>query len=273
MVDATKFQFTGASVPLVYDEIMVPRLFTPWALLLLNRLGLRRGERLLDVACGPGTVARIAAERLGPKGRVLAIDISPPMLAVAKSKPPIADGAPIEYVESPAAPLAAPDRAFDVVTIQQGLQFFPDPAAALTECRRALDRGGRVGIAVWSSIERCEVFFALRAGLLETVPAELADLLLAPFSWPGAKALETALRAAGFGSIQVEETALPLRFEGGAAQATRLLEGSPLAPGFATLSAEVRAAFADAAKRRLAPLVQGGEVVGEMRSLIGIATA
>src|SRR5258706_6125764 len=240
MADATQFQFTSATVPAVYDEILVPRLFVPWAHLLLDRLALKPGERLLDVACGPGTVARLAAEQLGPKGRVLATDISAPMLGVARSKPSLANAAPIEYVESPAAPLAAPDHAFDVISIQQGLQFFPDSAAALAECRRALDRGGRVGIAVWCSIERNEPFIALRRALLETVPAELADLILVPFSWPGAKALEGALLAAGFANVKVEEGGLPLRFEGGIPQAMRFVEGTPLAPGLGALPADVR---------------------------------
>jgi ubiquinone/menaquinone biosynthesis C-methylase UbiE len=64
MTDATKFQFTNASVPKAYDEFFVPRLFEPWAKLLLDEVNLRPGEAVLDVATGP---ARLAAVRLGSR--------------------------------------------------------------------------------------------------------------------------------------------------------------------------------------------------------------
>src|SRR5438445_7707710 len=96
---------------------------SPWAALLLDEAKLKKGQAVIDVATGPGTVARLAAPRLGPKGRIVATDISRPMLDIARAKRALAGASPIEYVESPAAPLAAPTGAFDVVLCQQGLQF------------------------------------------------------------------------------------------------------------------------------------------------------
>jgi ubiquinone/menaquinone biosynthesis C-methylase UbiE len=78
MTDATRFQFTNPSVPKAYDEFFVPRLFEPWAKLLLEESDLRPGESVLDVATGPGTVARLAAMRLGAQGRVVATDLAQP---------------------------------------------------------------------------------------------------------------------------------------------------------------------------------------------------
>ena len=131
--DATRFQFTNASVPKAYDEFLVPRLFEPWAQLLLDGIQLRPGDSVLDIATGPGTVARLAAQRVGPTGLVSAADISEPMLDVARSKPHPCSAAPIEYLSSPAAPLAAQSATFDAVLCQQGLQFFPDRPGALRE--------------------------------------------------------------------------------------------------------------------------------------------
>src|SRR5215813_484385 len=102
MSEGTGFQFTDDAVPRAYDEVLVPRLFEPWALLLLDEADLDRGAVVLDVATGPGTVARLAAKRLGLGGRVVAADISRPMLNVANAKPPLPDAAPITYIESPA---------------------------------------------------------------------------------------------------------------------------------------------------------------------------
>src|SRR6185369_1286568 len=97
---------------------MVPQLFEPWARLLLDQAGAGPGDELLDVACGPGTVARLAAALVGPGGRVTGCDVSPAMLAVARSKP--GTGAPLDYVECPADALAVPAAAYDVVTCPAG---------------------------------------------------------------------------------------------------------------------------------------------------------
>ena len=95
MSEDTGFQFTDDAVPRAYEEIMVPRLFEPWALRLLDECNLRPNAVVLDVATGPGTVARVAAKRIGPGGRVVATDISRPMLHVANSKPLHHEDAPL----------------------------------------------------------------------------------------------------------------------------------------------------------------------------------
>jgi ubiquinone/menaquinone biosynthesis C-methylase UbiE len=103
------------------------------------------------------------------------------MLDVANSKPSSPGSAPLTYIESPAAPLRVESAAFDFVVCQQGLQFFPDRLAALSEMRRALKPGGQLAIATWSRIEDNALYAALHAALRETVPADLGDRLLAPF--------------------------------------------------------------------------------------------
>jgi ubiquinone/menaquinone biosynthesis C-methylase UbiE len=126
IADETRsFQYSSSSVPKAYDEFLVPRLFEPWAKLLLDEANLQAGEAVLDLATGPGTVARLAAARLGPKGRVVATDISQPMLDVAKAKAPPANAASIEYLQSPATPLSAPTGAFDAILCQRDCSSFP----------------------------------------------------------------------------------------------------------------------------------------------------
>ena len=171
MTDATRFQFNDPSVPKTYDELLVPRLFEPWAKLLLDEVGLQLGECVLDIATGPGTVARLAAVRLGPQGRIVATDIAQPMLDIARGKIQPPTSAPIEYLQSPAAPLAAATSAFDAVLCQQGLQFFPDRAAALREMRRVLKPSGRAVIAVWAELERNQIYAAFHAALHATAPS------------------------------------------------------------------------------------------------------
>jgi ubiquinone/menaquinone biosynthesis C-methylase UbiE len=221
MTDATRFQFNNPSVPKAYNEFFVPRLFEPWAKVLLEGADLRRGESVLDVATGPGTVARLAAVRLGAEGRVVATDIAQPMLDIAKAKAP-PGGAPIEYLNSPAAPLAAATGAFDAVLCQQGLQFFPDRPAALREMRRVLKPGGRAAIAVWAELDRNQIFAAFHAALRATAPDALADLITAPFSWPSGAALKSAAEDTGFRDVRLSTPSLPMVLEGGVEQAVHL---------------------------------------------------
>jgi SAM-dependent methyltransferase len=115
-----------------YERCPARYILGPWAPLLVNAARPAAGERVLDVACGTGVVARIAAERVGPGGRVVGVDLNPGMIRVARSLPaPI--GAPIEWLERSALDLGLEDASFDVVLCQQGLQFFPDKALALRD--------------------------------------------------------------------------------------------------------------------------------------------
>jgi ubiquinone/menaquinone biosynthesis C-methylase UbiE len=274
MPEASRFQFTDAAVPRTYDDFLVPRMFEPWGRLLVDEARLQGGEAVLDVATGPGTVARLAAQRLGPRGRVVGVDISRPMLEVARAKPPLRDAASIEYVESPAAPLNVADGVFDVVLCQQGVQFFPDRLAALREMRRALKPGGRLAIAVWAPIEQCAIYAALHASLRDAVPRELADLLLAPFSWGDPAELARVVSAVGLRDVQVQTRRQSLSVEGGVEQVVRgCIGSSPLAPGVAELPEERRAVLMDAARKHLAGLVTGSAVRGDMVANVVLAQA
>jgi ubiquinone/menaquinone biosynthesis C-methylase UbiE len=272
MTDATQFQFTNPSVPKAYDEFFVPRLFEPWAQLLLDEVQLRPGDHVLDVATGPGTVARLAAQRVGSGGRISAADIAQPMLDIARCKPHPANAAPIEYLQSPAAPLAAQNATFDAVLCQQGLQFFPDRPAALREMQRVLKPNGRIAIAVWAEIERNEIFAAYHAALRATTPSELADLITAPFSWPSGTALKAAVEAVGFQKVRLVTPSLPMVLEGGLEQAVRAFAATPVLPGIAALAQVVQDAFFARVRQEMTSLMQGGKVIGNMTSNIIVAT-
>lgn len=258
--------FSVGSVAGTYDEIYLPRIFIPWAKLLLERAALRSGEAVLDIATGPGTVARLAAEHVGPQGRVVAADLSEAMIAIARAKPPLHSAARVDYVVSPAAPLAVEDDAFDVVTCQQGLQFFPDRPAAIREMRRALKPGGRVVAAVWREIELQPFFAAMRAALGDCLSDDQAEPYGAPFRWPKAVEVENAFRAEGFAGVSVAELSYPLTLEGGIAQAFAALAASPIATTVAQLDAATRARLWSAVERRLAPLLVDGQVRTQMVS-------
>jgi len=258
--------FSVGSVAGTYDEVYVPRIFIPWARLLLERAALQPGESVLDIATGPGTVARLAAEQVGPQGRVVGADFSEAMITIARAKPPLARAAKVEYVVSPAAPLEVDDQTFHVVTCQQGLQFFPDRPAAVKEMYRALKPGGRVVAAVWREIALQPSFAALDAALRECLPAAQVEPYGAPFRWPSADALKAAFTDHGFTGVSIEQVRHPLTYEGGVAQVISTLAASPIAGAIAGLDRDTTARLWSAAERHFEPLVVDGQVRTEMVS-------
>jgi ubiquinone/menaquinone biosynthesis C-methylase UbiE len=158
-----QWQLDG-SAPELYQRYLVPAVTALWAADLVDRAGLRYGERALDVACGTGVVARLAAERVGFAGRVDALDLNPGRPAVARSLP-AAPGALIEWHEGSALALPFPDATFDVAFCQLGLQFFPDRLEALREMRRALVAGGRLALNVFGPLEHNPATSALASAL------------------------------------------------------------------------------------------------------------
>ncbi len=210
--------FGSSSSAQIYEDILVPRLFAPCAITLLIRLGLHPGETLLDVACGTGIVVRFAAPVLGAAGRVVGRDVTPAMVEVARCEPARTAAAPCDWGLAPADAVDLPDGTADVVTCQQGLQFFADPDAAVREMHRVLRSGGRVGIAVWHAIEECPLWAAAQVAAAPQIGAERAAQLNTPFSWPGEATLVDVLERAGFADLVTSPHTIVMHFEEGIAR-------------------------------------------------------
>jgi ubiquinone/menaquinone biosynthesis C-methylase UbiE len=150
MADPHHWQLDG-SAPELYERYLVPAITTKWADDLVSRAQPGAGERVLDLACGTGIVARLASRRMS-RGHVIGLDLNKGMLAVARSVSN--EGAPIEWIEGSALDLPFETGTFDLVLCQLGLQFFPDQKRALNEIRRMLSRMGRLALSVYSPIER-----------------------------------------------------------------------------------------------------------------------
>jgi ubiquinone/menaquinone biosynthesis C-methylase UbiE len=208
-----------------YNRHLVPAIFAPWAEDLVDLAAPRPGERVLDVACGPGVVARLAARRAGT-GQVTGLDINPGMLTVARSLP---SELPISWQEGDALQLPFPDQAFHLVLCQQGAQFFPDRAAGLNEMRRVLVPGGRIALAVWGPIERSPGFSALAAALEHHVSGAAAAAARSPFSLPGTSELRDLMEGAGLRDVDVHSRTKMLRFPPPAEFVHQYVRGSPIA--------------------------------------------
>ena len=197
--------FAQLSFPELYEQALVQPLFRPFAEAMIDELAVKPGDRVLDVACGTGIVARLAHARVGP--HVVGVDVSPPMVAMARQVAPS-----IDFREGDAAslPLHA-GEVFDVVACHQGFQFFPDRAAAAQEMRRALAPGGRVAVATWRDDVEYPFLRALRA-VVERHVGTIADRR---HSLHDQNELTNALRAGGFADVRVSKVERTVRFSDG----------------------------------------------------------
>jgi SAM-dependent methyltransferase len=187
---------------LAYEALFVPALFRPWASIVADAARLQPGQRVLDVACGTGVLAREAADRVGPSGRVVGLDPNPGMIAVA------ADHAPhVEWRPGSAESLPFPDGSFDAVVSQFGLMFFADRSQAIREMMRVLVPGGLMTIAVWNSLESMPAYAAEVELLERTAGRPAADALRAPFVLGNLAELAVFFAEAGVrkGSIETHQ--------------------------------------------------------------------
>jgi ubiquinone/menaquinone biosynthesis C-methylase UbiE len=174
---------------------------------LMDIAKLQQGERVLDVACGTGVVARLAAERVGSPGLVAGLDVNPGMLAVARSQTPA--NMSIDWYEASAEAMPLRDGAFDVVLCQMGLQFVPDKLAALREMHRVLDTQGRVHLTVPGPEPR--IFAIMSDALARHVGPEVASFTDRVFSLHDVGELRHLLRSVGFREIDVQARTKHLR--------------------------------------------------------------
>lgn len=180
-----------------YEEYLVPAIFVPLSEALIAIASPRQGERVLDVGCGTGVVSRAADQMLGTGGRVVALDIDPGMLRVARSAEPPEAGR-IMWTRADAVRLPFETAAFDLALCQAVLQFIPERVNALQEIHRVLATTGRLVVSVFSSIERNPTFEVLAEALERHVSAEIAQMRRAIFSLGQADELLSLLGEAGF---------------------------------------------------------------------------
>jgi ubiquinone/menaquinone biosynthesis C-methylase UbiE len=210
MGEQSGWQLTG-SAPETYEQVLVPAFMTH-SQQLVALAALQRGERVLDVACGTGIVARLATQMVGTAGKVVAVDVNEGMLSMARTVPQQHDGPPIEWRQSDAAALPFPDAAFDVVFCQYGLEFFADRAAGLREVARVLVPGGRLVLRVWRALERQPFYVALYEALERHVRAGVGASLLKAFSLADAAELRALVAGAGFREVHLRITTNPIRY-------------------------------------------------------------
>ncbi len=176
----------------LYEEAFVPGFFAQWAPLLCDAADVGPGQEVLDVACGTGIVARTAAGRVAPAGRVVGVDLNEAMLTVARRVAP-----DLDWREGDVAALPFPDGGFDRVLCQMALMFFPDRAGALREMGRVARPGGAVAALVPSGLEQQAAFRPTLEMMARHAGPEARSLLSTYFVCGDTDELLAAVRGAG----------------------------------------------------------------------------
>jgi SAM-dependent methyltransferase len=202
----------------------------------IDKAGLRRGDNVVDVACGAGAVTVEIAKRVGPTGHVVATDLSPKMVAAVEVAAISTGLANVEGACCDAEHLTV-DGPFDVGLCSLGLMYTPDPAAAIGELSRVIGPGGRLAIAVWGERRRCGW-----ASVFGIVDARVTSDVCPRFFALGAPgALAELVRRTGF--VDVDEVRLTVDLEYRTADEAigAAFLGGPVALAYARFDAATRA--------------------------------
>ena len=229
---------TGSAAE-AYERYFVPAIGRPIAQDLIEAAALRRGERVLDVACGTGVVTRLAAECVGDAGSVTGLDVDASMLQIARSAAPAE--ASIEWRETTAEQMPYEDERFDVVLCQMGLQFIQDKLAALRELRRVLAPGGRVVLNVPGPTP--PMFSIMADALARHIDPEVASKMHLVFSLSDPTKLRELLSNAGFNEIKTSLAIKSLHLPPAEQFLWQYISATPLSMAFAEVNDETRTAL------------------------------
>ncbi|WIV67989.1 class I SAM-dependent methyltransferase [Natrialbaceae archaeon AArc-T1-2] len=252
-----------------YEQYLVQAIFAPWTDRLIEAGEIHEGDRVLDVACGTGIVARRAASWVGTSGSVVGLDINEGMLAVAEET--AAEIQPsIEWRQGDATDLPFSNEEFDVVCCQQALQFFDDPGAAVGEIRRVLSPGGRVAMSVWRPLDYQPAYVVLADALKRHIGDEAGAMMRSPFPDWDMGYLRTLTGDAGFDDASVTIEIGSVRYPSVAEFIRREAASSPLAEPIAAVEQAVRNELVRDVENALDAYVDDEGIISPMESYVVI---
>ena len=263
------WQLAGNSAE-AYERYLVPVIFAPMAERVLDLAGVQPADRVLDVGCGTGIVARRAAARVGPRGSVTGLDLNADMLSVARA---VSEGSvpAIAWQPGDAARLPFEDGSFDVVTSQQALQFFPEPATALREVRRVLSDRGRMAIAVLRAIHHTPVYGPVADALERHAGRQAGGMMRSPFPSWDREHLRALVSGGGFRGVHIRTDISHVRFPSVEALLQREAASSPLATALSSLEPRVWAALIRDLESSLGEFLDDDGIVFPMQTFVALA--
>jgi SAM-dependent methyltransferase len=251
----------GATWAALNDRL--DRTIEPLGRAALEALAPAAGERVLDIGCGCGQTTLDLAARVGADGRVLGVDVSAPMLQIARHKAARTGLAQATFLQADAQTHAFETAAFDAAFSRFGVMFFADPAAAFANIRAALAPGGRLAFLCWRAAAEnpmMTVPFAAALPFLPHPPSPPDPLAPGPFAFADRDRVRGILAAAGFGDIDIAAHDQPIGggdFEEGVETALKV---GPLG-AILRDQPQLQGAVIGAVRAALAPFASGAGVI------------
>jgi SAM-dependent methyltransferase len=229
---------------------------------LFEAAGLRPGERVLDVGCGSGATTIAAAQQVGADGAVTGVDVSPPLLDLARRRAARA-GASIEFIEGDAQTYPFPPNTFDALISRNGLMFFDDPVAAFSNFARTLEPAGRLVFLAPQGLQRNEWIMAAAAAAAQHVgmPEGIGPDQPGPLALSDPDRIRSILDQGGFTNITLDEVVHSIRVGEDVEDVIRFVLSMPLAQGLLASAPPERAEAAIEAMRAALASYSGPEGV------------
>lgn len=218
-------QFVG-SIPENYDKGLGPHIFHDYADDLARRVADLNPKMVLELAAGTGIVTRRLRDALDPDCELVASDLNPPMLEVAKAK--FTPDESVRFEQIDATDLAFEDGSFDVVSCQFGVMFFPDKDRSYAEVRRVLKPGGAYVFNVWDSWDANPFAQVAQEAVEEFFPKDPPGFYKVPFGYHDADEIEASVLQAGFSQVTIEHVPLTTKIPSARNFARGVVFGNPL---------------------------------------------
>ncbi|QOZ71940.1 class I SAM-dependent methyltransferase [Bradyrhizobium arachidis] len=265
-MSSTDKVFAG-SIPKIYDEYLVPMIFSVYAEDIARRVAARSPSVLLEIAAGTGAVTRAVAAAL-PRGiRYVATDLNELMLAVAAKRQ--GDDDRITWRQADGMALPFGDAEFDVVCCQFGAMFFPDRVKAYGEVKRVLKDDGTFVFNVWDRIEDNVLSDEATAALARMFPDDPPRFMSrTPHGYHDKALIRSDLERAGFRDISIETRTETGRAPSAEYAATALCQGTPLRSEIEARDASKLQAATDLVAAELRSRHGSGAVDGKIQAIV-----
>lgn len=186
------------------------------------------GERVLDIATGAGEPALTIARAVGPKGRVVGVDLSEELIAIAQRNAKEQRAENAEFHVMDAESLTLPADSFDVAVSAFGFQIITDPEKAAQQAHRVLKPGGRIALTVWGPAERCQALHIMVGPMLENAEPDETGYLPTPYEMGGPGEMVAFLEKAGFRGGREQRFTHDWTFQDADHYFEMVLQGTPL---------------------------------------------